>query len=157
MQNAWQAIGLCACLLLASHQGLASGFAAEPYLLRLAFALERASNYPDTAARLASLAFPGGSSANPAGDSFESVRATAFSFPVTVTSINAFSQSDAVINAIALSSRVRADDRNVWSPAYAYTATTDSRNAFGLENSLRSHEFFLGYSSRVSPCVPIRR
>mgnify|MGYP000922965148 CR=1 FL=1 len=46
----------------------AADFSSEPYLLRLFLGLDRASNYADTAGRQASIAYPGGSSANPAGD-----------------------------------------------------------------------------------------
>lgn len=132
---------------------LAVDFYDQPYLLRLGLALERASNYSDTAARLASVAYPSGSSSNPAGDSFSNGKGNSSRVPLTMTSINALSESDTWITAVAISSRIDTNAFGSWSPAYAYTDTVSSENRFGLKNELESHEFFLGWCNSLSDHV----
>ena len=48
----------------------AGDFDDKPYLLRALLGLDRSSNYATTSGRQASIAYPAGSSANPAADDF---------------------------------------------------------------------------------------
>jgi hypothetical protein len=128
----------------------ADDFSGEPFLLRLALSIDRASNYADTAARLASAAYPGGSADNPAGDGFPTARVDAQGTPVTFTTINAFSESGAWISAAAVTSTFHTIDHGVWSAEYHYTKTIDSDNQEGLTSDLRAQEFVLGWSQALS-------
>jgi hypothetical protein len=125
----------------------AGDFSDNPYLLRLFLALDRASNAADTAGRQASIAYPGGSSANPAGDAVrQSGRPEA-----TLTGIRVHGDSGATLTAFPVTFTVPTDDTTVLSFAYAYTDTPDGDNRQGLENRVRSNEFFLGLARQLTP------
>jgi len=141
---------LTGILLLTVHSVRAKDFSDEPYLLRLFFSLESSSNYSDTAARLASVAAPLGSSANPAASSSPSKRGREQSPLLTATTINAVSESGTWITAAAVTSTVHTESLGTFSPAYAYTDTIDSTNESDLDNTLDSHEFFLGWSKALN-------
>jgi hypothetical protein len=129
---------------------LAGDFSSEPYLLRLGLALTRASNYAQTAGRQASIAYPGGSSVNPAG-----MAATPITRPdATATTIQAFGDSGAHIGAYAATTALPLDDTSVASFAFAYTDTYDGETQDGLDNLLRSDEVFVGFAKRLAPSTP---
>ncbi len=141
---------LCVTGLLAPHAE-AGDFNDNPYLLRLFLSLDRASNYADTAGRQASIAYPGGSSANPAGDAVrQGSRPEA-----TLTGIRVHGDSGATLTAFPVTFTVPTDDTTVLAFAYAYTDTPDGDNREGLENRVRSNEFFLGLARRVTPATSV--
>lgn len=141
---------LCVTGLLAPNAE-ASDFYDNPYLLRLPLALARASNYAETAGRQASIAYPGGSSVNPAADAAKPLSRSS----VTATTIQAFGDGDAHIGAYIANVGVPLDDKGVVSLAYAYTDTYDGATKAGLDNLLRSDELFLGFAHRLTPSTPI--
>ena len=122
----------------------AADFSSEPYLLRLFLGLDRASNYADTAGRQASIAFPGGSSVNPAGDAARPRQRT----EVTLTGIGATGDHGSTLLAFPATLAVPTDENTVLSFAYAYTDTPDADTRQGLENHIRSNEFVLGLARR---------
>jgi hypothetical protein len=129
----------------------AGDFYDNPYLLRFGLALTRASNYAETAGTQASIAYPGGSSVNPAGDAVRlAERPTG-----TATTIQAFGDHDAHIGAYAATVGVPLGDAGVASLAYAYTDTYDGSTEQGLENLLRSDEVFFGLAHRLTPSTPV--
>jgi len=136
--------------LLTATSADAGDFANKPFLFRALLALDRSSNYASTAGRQASVAFPGESSVNPAANDFARSQRTSRPQYFTLTSINAVSDSDAWITALAGTLSYSSPGGGTWSPAYAYTDTIDSNNTVGLQNIIRSHEFFLGYSKAIS-------
>lgn len=129
----------------------AADFSSEPYLLRLFLGLDRASNYADTAGRQASIAFPGGSSVNPAGDAARPRQRT----EVTLTGIGATGDHGSTLLAFPATLAVPTDENTVLSFAYAYTDTPDADTRQGLENHIRSNEFFLGLARRLTPATSV--
>ena len=129
----------------------AADFSSEPYLLRLFLGLDRASNYADTAGRQASIAFPGGSSVNPAGDAARPRQRT----EVTLTGIGATGDHGSTLLAFPATLAVPTDENTVLSFAYAYTDTPDADTRQGLENHVRSNEFFLGLARRLTPATSV--
>lgn len=142
---------LCTITLAALPLGqiCAGEFSGEPFLLRLALSIDRASNYTDTAARLASVAYPGGSSYNPAGHSFRSSPGTREGTPLAFTTINALSDSGAWISAAAVTSTLHEGENGVLSAEYHYTKTLDSENQEGFDSRLKAQEFVLGWSRQL--------
>ncbi len=148
MRRIVAALGVTALLAPNAEAG---DFYDNGYLLRLALGLTRASNYAETAGRQASIAYPGGSSVNPAaGAAFGVARTNA-----TATTIQAFSQSGMHIGAYAATANVPFNDTTVASLAYAYTDTYDGETEQGLEGLLRSDEFFFGFAHRLTATTPI--
>lgn len=129
----------------------AADFSSEPYLLRLFLGLDRASNYADTAGRQASIAYPGGSSANPAGDAARPRQRA----EVTLTGIGAAGDNGSTLLAFPATLAVPTDENTVLSFAYAYTDTPDADTRQGLENHVRSNEFFLGLARRLTPATSV--
>lgn len=125
---------------------IAGGFSDEPYLSRLFLAVDRASNYSDSAARLASAAYMGSSSDNPAGDAATSTIEADRGVPVAFTTINAFSESGGHISVAALTTTFRTAENDVISTELHYTKTFDSENREGLDGDLSGKEIVVGWS-----------
>lgn len=136
---------------------LAAGAAAdttdEDFLFRLAFSLDRASNYASTAGIQASVAYPRGSSVNPAADDLVSPDDS----PVvaTLTNLHAWSDSGAWLTTTAGTANITVPDAGTFSFAYARTDTIDDSGNQSFEHSLKSNEFFAGYSKQLSPDLAI--
>lgn len=123
-------------------------FADKPFQLRLLLSLDRSSNFSDAAARQASIAFPAGSSGNPAADDWRP--RDALHPTVSVTNIQAFSESGAWVVATAVTANVVLPEAGTLSAAYARTDTIDRKTRQDLSFDLRSNEFFVAYSQRLS-------
>lgn len=123
-------------------------FADEQFQLRLSLSLERSSNFSDTAGRQASVAFPGGSSDNPAAADWQPRPAA--SPGVSLTEIQVFSESGGRVAATAGTVNFALRDAGTVSLAYARTYTIAQETRQGLAGDLRSNEFFVTYSRRVS-------
>jgi len=125
----------------------------EPYLFRLALALNRQSNYASTLGRQASVAYPQGSSINPGADDW--IACQEVDIVVTVTNVNGWTESGAWITATAFTLNVQVPEGGTWSLAYARTDTVDQDVRGGFHNELRSNEFFAGYSKKLSDQLSI--
>jgi len=125
----------------------------EPYLFRLFFALDRASNFSTTAGRQASAAYTGASSVNPASDDWTPNRET--NVEIVYTQIFAIAESDAWLTTEAVTVNIGTADSGSFTVAYARTDVPKGDTNAGLENDVRSNEFFLGYSKRVSDFVAV--
>ncbi len=142
-------------IVLTSLVPVSYGFAGdlfdEPYIARFALALSRSTNYASAAGMQATVAYPGASSVNPAADDFR--RPNGLGEPQTsgtITSIQAFAQSDAWFVATVGTISVRRPQAGTFTFAYARTDTLDKSTQQDLDNLLRSNEFFGGYSKKVS-------
>jgi len=132
---------------------LAGGFYDEPYLFRFALALDRQSNYASTLGRQASMAFPDGSSVNPAGDDWVAHPQTHVT--ATLTNVNAWSDTNHWLLATAFTINIQVPEAGTWSLAYARTDTINQDVRDGFDNELRSNEFFLGYSKKINDRVSL--
>jgi len=120
----------------------------EPLFFRLTFALTRATNFSSTAGRQASTAYPGGSSANPAGDDWGQRDETQYEAEGTL--IIGLTESGAVVTAEAVTITFLTDEWGTFTLAYARTDMPEGDIRGGLESDLRSNEFFLSYSKMVT-------
>lgn len=137
------------CIILSPLDSYSKDFDDEPYLLRVATSLERASNYSSTLARQASVAYPGNASVNPASSDFRyDQKSNKNTF--TSTAMNYVSESDTWLTAIAISSSFTENINGSLLVAYAYTDTIDKTNTENLDNTIRSDEYFLGYSRMIN-------
>lgn len=136
-------------ILLAPSAGQATDFYTEPWELRFAVSMDRQSNYPSTLARHASVAFPAGTSRNPAADDWGGNAQSRGAGSVAL--VEAPAQSGALIQAIIGAVNFRAGDApGTWSLAFARTDTLNSSARNGFHNEVESNELFLGYSRQVS-------
>jgi hypothetical protein len=143
----------CVFLCIVVPGRAVASFDDEPFLLRLSLALDRSSNYSDTTARQASIAFPGGSSDNPAAANWPFPRQASPS--VSLTHIDAFSESGARVVATAGTVNVALPWNGDLSLAYARTDTIDQEANQGLSFDLSSNEFFITYRQPLSEDIAI--
>lgn len=120
----------------------------KPYLLRLLLTLDRQSNYASTLGRQASIAFPDGSSMNPAAGDWN--QHTTPHTSLTATYVEAFSESGSQVLAVPVTARLQYPDIGSFWIAYAPTSTPDKSANGGLSDSLSSNEYFAGYSKRFA-------
>lgn len=125
----------------------------QPFVLRLMISLDRSSNFSDTAGRQASIAFPGGSSDNPAATDWQP--RSDLNPAAAFTNIHAVSSSGAWITAEAATVNVKLPDSGTLSLAYARTDTNQEETRQGLSDNLRSNEFFATYSRRIDEKVAV--
>ena len=111
---------------------LAGGFYDEPYLFRFALALDRQSNYASTLGRQASMAFPDGSSVNPAGDDWVAHPQTHVT--ATLTNVNAWSDTNHWLLATAFTINIQVPEAGTWAmmaPGLAVTSLGSMRRRRG--------------------------
>lgn len=134
----------CACAPVAH-----ADFTDEPYLLRLVTTFDRQNNDASTLARQASVAYPGGTSANPAGAGWAVPGESTLG--ATATVVVGSAQSGALIVAAPISVRLQSPTLGSVSFAYARTDTRDDSGEGGNRQVVESDEFWLGYGRKLSP------
>lgn len=145
---------VCTAVLPVTIHG--GDFNDKPYLLRFALALSRAANYAPASGLQATAAYPAGWSVNPAADDLSRYRLDeelVDRTSVSLTHLNAFTTSGAWFTASAVSAGFRLGDIGTVPFTYARTDTVSSTTNEGLENPLRSNEFFAGHSWAPSEYV----
>jgi hypothetical protein len=122
----------------------------EPVGLRIGLALDRVSSYTDVVGRSASAAHPLGSSANPASDDF--LRDPPFDFKAVgslSTNFGVFN-SGAWATGVSANAAYRLADPGTISALFVRTDSHKAVSRQGDEFALRSNQFTLGYSHRIS-------
>lgn len=149
MRNHWKIVSIVALLATIA----AADTADEDFLFRLAFSLDRASNYSSTAALQATTAYPRGSSVNPATDDLLRVENPAVI--ATMTHLQTWSESGAWLTATSGTASLSVPEAGTFTLAYARTDTIDDSGYQSREHSLTSNEFFAGYSRRLSDTIAL--
>ena len=137
----------CACL---TSPLIAGDFGDEPFETRVGLSLSRTSNYPDTVARQASVAYPLGSASNPAGD--DALREPPFDFTTLGAVSNSYLLFDSELAVVAGSATLvhRLPEKGTLSATYIRTESTRPQGAPGFLVTLRSNEGLLGYSETIN-------
>ena len=121
----------------------------EPVSFRINLALDRSSSFTDTLGRTASVAYPLGSSINPAGYDF--LREPPFDFKniVTASSNTVFFNHSGAVTGFSVNMAHRFDGAGTLSGVYIRTDSHEADSRQGDAFALRSNQFILAYSHRL--------
>lgn len=145
-----EAVLTCAiALLLICPAARGGDFDDEPVGLRISLALDRTSSFTDTVGRTASVAYPLGSSVNPAGYDFLREPPLDYAGLVTLTDNLAVFESGASVMGLSSTGAFRLPEAGTLFATYIRTDSHQARSCQGDTFVLRSNEVTLGYSHRV--------
>lgn len=142
-------------VVVVQASGWANDLAEEPYLLRFGTALRRHSGFSAATGLQASAAHAAGWSVNPAADDVLRDPSDETSVQSTLTNLHTFTESGAWFTDTFVTASIRLPDCGTIPLSYARTDTIDTQTEQGFDNSLRSNEFFWGYSRRISDSLAV--
>ena len=140
----------CVIALLLICAGVrGSDFDDEPVGLRISLALDRVSSFTDTIGRTASVAYPLGSSVNPAGYDFLREPPLDYAGLVTFTDNLIVFESGASVVGSSSTGAFRFPEAGTLFATYTRTDSHEGHSHQGDKFVLRSNELTLGYSHRL--------
>ena len=127
----------------------------EPIGARITLAKDRILVFTDTVARQASVAYPLASSTNPAADDFlRQPPADYNGYGLLITSDIFFNNGTSLTGAAGIGS-VRLTEKGTLTAAYVRLDSHDGQSRQGDDYVLRSNEYFVGYSQRLTEYLAV--
>lgn len=127
----------------------------EPVGARITLAKDRILIFTDTVARQASVAYPLASSTNPAADDFVRTAPIDYKAYGLLINSNVFFNNGGGVTGTAGIGSVRFEDAGAVTVAYVFLDSHEGNSRQGDDFALRSNEFLLGYSHRITDYLAV--